>query len=329
MGNKSPTMTSRYYSIVPQSASGSHSLTNYDKYKLKKESPNQKPNQKSSSTFYGNIFKSIFPQTSSNSLEHSDYPFVKHRSTQDLQIDRLDSAVTGNLVYIKSGDQIRRSYMAKLITKNIWGPLKHEDEMKTIFIYDWDDTIFPTTFLAPNGYYDEKVIYHEDLEKIKMLEAHIYEILKNSIDKGSTYIVTNAAPGWVEYSCYKYFPKAKPLLNKISIISARGDFSKIYPRDRRKWKIAAFLKVAKDIDPDQTTNLICIGDSIFEMEAAHVLASKLNHVYIKTVKMKEYPTPEDIKKQIKLINKDFKKIVTTLDNFIIKVANRMRSETFN
>jgi len=38
---------------------------------------------------------------------------------------------------------------------------------------------------------------------------------------GKTFIITNAAEGWVEYSAERYMPSLLPVLEKITIISAR------------------------------------------------------------------------------------------------------------
>jgi hypothetical protein len=254
-------------------------------------------------------------------MDNSNLSLRKHKSDTNLIDLRYNSEIAN---CSKSGDELRRSYISKLVTNNILDINKEENHLKTIFIYDWDDTLFPTTFLLPNGNYADEFLNEEDLEAVSILDDYVYKILKNSILKGDTYIITNASPGWVEYSCYKFFQKTYLLLKKIKIISARGDFEGIYPKDRRKWKIESFQTIYNNLNPHQITNLICIGDSIFEMEAAHILASKFKCIYIKTVKMKERPNLKDMRKQINLITEDFNKIVNTVDNLIIKVATRQR-----
>lgn len=59
---------------------------------------------------------------------------------------------------------------------------------------------------------------------------------------GKTYIITNAAEGWVEFSCKKFMPTVVPILSKINIISARARYESKYPTDVPQWKIHTFLE---------------------------------------------------------------------------------------
>ena len=88
---------------------------------------------------------------------------------------------------------------------------------------------------------------------------------------GKTYIVTNAAEGWVELSARRFLPKVNAELKDIEIISARTRYEKLYPRNYQKWKVEAFLETRKDMDEQAMTNLVALGDNIFEIEAAYIL----------------------------------------------------------
>ncbi len=54
----------------------------------------------------------------------------------------------------------------------------------------------------------------------------ISTFLIKALDKGDVFIITNASPCWVEFSSEKYYPKIKEELNKVNIISTRGEFEK-------------------------------------------------------------------------------------------------------
>ena len=56
-------------------------------------------------------------------------------------------------------------------------------------------------------------------------------MLEVSVEHGKTYIITNAAEGWVEFSAKKFMPAVLPILQKVSIISARAKFQKLFPTD--------------------------------------------------------------------------------------------------
>ena len=96
-----------------------------------------------------------------------------------------------------------------------------------------------------------------------------------AIAAGETYIITNAAPGWVEYSSKVYIPGVAKFLKSVKIISARGEFEGKFPGNCEQWKVHAFLNTEKHLLPEVITNIIALGDSHVEMVAAHHLASYL------------------------------------------------------
>ena len=220
------------------------------------------------------------------------------------------------LDFYRNGEEIRKSYIAKLITTKIWTPSIKEKSHNSLIIFDWDDTLLPTSFLSPKGIYDDTVkLSQRDKDKLSKLETHVLKILQLAIEKGNVYIITNAGPGWVEFSAEKYYPSVVELLKKITIISARGEYESKYPNDSRMWKIQAFLNIQKDFNSDLVTNIICLGDSFIEMEAGHSLAGKFQQDFIKTVKFRESPKPEELNKQLTLICQQFNGIYTAIKEF--------------
>lgn len=93
-----------------------------------------------------------------------------------------------------------------------------------------------------------------------------------SIEAGKTFIITNAAEGWVEFSAQKFLPKVYPLLEKITIISARTKYESFFPQDVSQWKLHAFLETQVIINQASITNIVALGDSMMEIDAAHHLA---------------------------------------------------------
>ena len=58
-----------------------------------------------------------------------------------------------------------------------------------------------------------------------------------------TFIITNAAEGWVQMSGRRFLPRVyAELKSDITIISARTKFEKLFPQDYQEWKISAFLE---------------------------------------------------------------------------------------
>ena len=222
-------------------------------------------------------------------------------------------------------DEIRRSYISKLIYSGILAPNNEKNSYShnSIIIFDWDDTLLCTSFLTPNGIFDENVeLTAEEKEKMSGLENQVYNLLNTSIKKGDTYIITNSQPGWVEYSANKFYPSLNELLTKITIISARGEYEKQYPGNSRIWKIKAFIDMIENIDCSLVTNIVCVGDSFIEIEAAKALASQFNQAFIKCVKFREVPKIEELDKQLVLFNENFEKIFAQVKNLNIYVEKK-------
>ena len=91
-------------------------------------------------------------------------------------------------------------------------------------------------------------------------------------------------------------PSIVPILEKITVISARARYESHFPGEVNKWKLNAFLETQKEIDDAAITNLIALGDSMMEMDAAHNLAQKFQKALIKTVKFREFPKPNELVK---------------------------------
>jgi len=112
--------------------------------------------------------------------------------------------------------------------------------------------------------------------------------------------------------------------NKIKIISARHGYENIYPNDARKWKINAFLEINQFFEKDIITNLICLGDSHIEIDAAHVLAKKFDQSFIKTIKFRESPSPAELLKQHKLVLRKMKMIYVSMKNLTIRLQKKRK-----
>lgn len=67
------------------------------------------------------------------------------------------------------------------------------------------------------------------------------------------------------------------------------------------------------------TNIICMGDSNIEIDAAHILAREFNHSLIKTIKFRENPKPDELVKQQDLVSDKFEQIYNNLKNLTIRL----------
>ena len=273
-------------------------------------------------------------QNSINNINNSNnFNNINNTNNLNNSIHSNNSNNSNNIIYqndyelnfYRNGDEIRSSYMSKLICKKIWTPTIKSKTHNSLIIFDWDDTLLCTTFLTKNGVYDENIkLTEKDKEKIAKLEFSVLRLLTLSTEKCDVFIITNAGQGWVEYSCEKFYPSVSKILKKINIISARGEYEKLYPNDSRMWKIQSFLNMQRFFNSNLVTNIICLGDSFIEIEAGHILASKFTQAFIKTVKFRESPKPEELNKQLTLVADQFDGIYKAIKNLTIRVEKKKK-----
>lgn len=271
----------------------------------------------------------------------------KEESTNDSSVYNPNEEIISNYSYNENNEQrtpsistfdyelnifrdsvaVRESYLSKLISKNVWNPCNKPKIHNSLIIFDWDDTLLPTSFLTPNGNFTEDIhLSSSDFEKMKEIENNISIILKESIEKGNVYIITNAGINWVQFSANLFYPKISELLKKVKIISARGEYEKTYPGNLRQWKIQAFLNLLKDVNNTLVTNIICVGDSLFEIEAGRILASKFKEAFIKTIKFRESPKLDELLNQLKLVSKQFGTIYSSIKNLTIRIERKKKEK---
>jgi len=184
-------------------------------------------------------------------------------------------------------------------------------ETKSLIIFDWDDTLYPTTLVMNNNNWlrDPSSIPEKIKDKFSILEFHIVALFDNVKPYGEVLIITNSQPGWVRDSCI-LMPKLLPVLDTMQIISAQYEWKDLHPNSPDLWKKNAFLKLINDFinfDPNLNVNLICIGDSIHEHDAAKYSAyiintSSSNYVYVKNIIFESSPSIKVLIKEIHYTN---------------------------
>ena len=281
----------------------------------------QKINENMKSLFL-NPTKSI-KEKAINSIINEDKSIISNSSNQEPPEYELNYYKNN----YKKENALRNSYIQKLVSKELYLPINKPKSHNSLIIFDWDDTLLPTTFLTQGGIFNENLILSEnDKRKIEKLEKSVLNLLNMAITKGDVYIITNAGLGWVEYSAQKFYPSVFEILPKIKIISARGEFEKDYPGDSRKWKLQTFLSLQKSLDTKLVTNIICLGDSLFEIEAGRILGNQFSEAFVKTIKFKEGPKPEELNKQLMLVINQFHSIYIAVKNLTIRVEKKKKGE---
>ena len=250
-----------------------------------------------------------------NSQKNSNenLPFVNLTPTLSFEDDENQKII---LNIPEKTNPLRLNYYSKLIQNGIWYKEKMKNSFNSLFILDWDDTLFCTSEVANLN----------DLEDNNNLSQsqEVKKILQKCIEKGETYIITNSEPGWVQYSCQKYFPSIIGLLDQLNIISARGLYENQFPFDSYMWKINAFNDIVNLYNPNLLSNIMCIGDSFSEIQACKNLSNIFKNAFIKTIKFKENPSIDELILEIKLVNDKFLYIYSAVKNWTINVKRNLK-----
>lgn len=237
-------------------------------------------------------------------------PSEEREDSHDMEMKYLD---------LKSQDDFRVSFLRKLSYEKVWVPkAQRPPKQQTVIIFDWDDTLLCTTFLNQRG---DRPLHPIARQRLKDIAAAAKQLLEAALQLGHTFIITNAMHGWVEYSAAQYMPDLLPVLERIQIISARSRYEALYP-EVSKWKVRAFLDVQRQMDSQIITNLNSLGDSMYEMDAIHVMGKEFAQALVKTVRFRDNPTPNELLQQLELVARNLERIVTNARNLRISLEQR-------
>lgn len=189
---------------------------------------------------------------------------------------------------------------------------KHE----TLLIFDYDDTLFPTSFLAQHGYRLDGPDASPEIQKVLDEYAQVVEkTLKEARQHGQVVILTNAETGWIELTSQKFMPSLSDLLESFPLVSARSTYEPLGITSPFEWKLKAFESVIHEHYAALRSrvvrgrNILSFGDSVHERDAAHQVCAKLARTVCKSVKFMERPDLAQLSKQHALIIDCFAQIV--------------------
>ena len=185
----------------------------------------------------------------------------------------------------------------------------HIDRNNTLVICDWDDTLFPTTWINDQNIdlSDIKARY-KYVRYFDVLDKYLSESVKNIMKHGDLMIITNATLQWI-YVTLTVLPKTKKLfdMHNVPIVSARESYQNHC--DMQDWKRHTF-KAELLKNKTHYVNIISIGDAHYEHKALIDLYKwqVIPHKYLKSVKFTRSADCVDLFNQLKLISSEIKNI---------------------
>eukprot|EP00421_Protoceratium_reticulatum_P024149 CAMPEP_0168459828 /NCGR_PEP_ID=MMETSP0228-20121227/53125_1 /TAXON_ID=133427 /ORGANISM="Protoceratium reticulatum, Strain CCCM 535 (=CCMP 1889)" /LENGTH=311 /DNA_ID=CAMNT_0008475033 /DNA_START=15 /DNA_END=950 /DNA_ORIENTATION=+ len=170
---------------------------------------------------------------------------------------------------------------------------------ETYIIWDWDDTLLCSSSLALAR-----------PAQLAELAALAQEALEQAMGLGTAMIVTNAQLSWVKESAGRFMPGLLPMLDRLTIVSAREQQEHLHPGDYFAWKRECFRDILRRKAP-RSLNLVALGDSPAEIQAAEYAAAQVANCTscVKTVKFKEAPSPHDLVGELQAVLAELQSLV--------------------
>jgi len=179
---------------------------------------------------------------------------------------------------------------------------------QTAIIFDWDDTLFPTSYLIDDlrlnhrkSMKDQRIsrrLHDEVSSGLKELENCALMLINTAYSLGRVILVTLARPPWVEQSCRCFYPAVGELIRqlRIKVVYAQEGVTVDYNRrrmmsDEEMERVYADMKgkaIAREVrafysqyEGQSWKNIISIGDSDFE----RIGTMRMSQQYMKDVGM--------------------------------------------
>jgi len=192
------------------------------------------------------------------------------------------------------------------------------ETQETILIFDWDDTVLPSTWVQNQGLRLDAGSELSDGQRCQLSEVATAaaETLRLAKQLGTVVLVTNAERGWIELSCQKFLPTLYPSLENVKVLSARTTYESAGLSSPLDWKLRAFEseihRIYGPVIPshlESRKNVLSLGDSVHEREALIRATADLPNCRWKSLKFVERPEIGQLCKQHSLVSHCFDRVV--------------------
>lgn len=186
----------------------------------------------------------------------------------------------GNSLSINDRDASKRA--SRIVHSN-------SGSKSSLIIYDWDDTILPTSWLRSLGFLSNNIsdmvgtpppILPVHIASVmRLIEEATIENLRVSMSLGRVIIITNSSVLWVPFTAKRFFPRLSEIIESgFEVYSARpalvenGGPNYVYlPSMAVTWKTDKFREMIGNV---QYPTCISVGDGFAERCAVLALADK-------------------------------------------------------
>lgn len=163
-----------------------------------------------------------------------------------------------------------------------------------LIVFDWDDTILPTTMLRAVG---DGIAPLDQVssDSCSSLAESVMDTLRVAAKFGEIVMITNGSSDWIQASCWRHLPTLWPMIDGIKKVSAKDRYEGD-SRDPMDWKKQIFLAEIHDYfegqNEEQLKVVFSIGDSAHERHALFNFydTTPLKNVAIRSFKFVPIPS---------------------------------------
>jgi len=185
-----------------------------------------------------------------------------------------------------------------------------------ILIFDWDDTLFPTTSLRKLG----PARLRPKLDMIDTCVAHLLRAAA-AVPESRVFILTNANISWIYHASEEFLPRVHSFLlsppQNFQVLSGHQPRESCppagtpeYEAEVKTWKKNVLQEQAPALQANLHTRgftevqVVSIGDSPHDLEAGALLATQYlqsSRQFVKLVRMHPAPTFEGVLLELRLL----------------------------
>lgn len=188
--------------------------------------------------------------------------------------------------------------------------LVDKTDKKYLFLFDWDDTLFPSSFMCKSGYWSPQEIPGSVLKKIKLIECSILELFNYIISFSAVIIVTNSDKQWMNTTCKLFMPQLYTFIKKhVFDISAKNIHNIKYPDEPIMWKAKTMKYILNGFCKENKNKpIVSIGDSVVERVAFKSISNILHLKNVVSIKFIDSPSINQLRSQLVQLKEDIEHI---------------------
>lgn len=197
-----------------------------------------------------------------------------------------------------------------------------------LIVYDYDDTLFPRTFMIQKGYTTQPLaqLPQNVRNELRSLEQSAIRLLRKSQRHGTVKIVSNGSINWINRSCTTYMPQMWSYiqLSNINIISAYDERRSQDGENTIAWKRHIFGRIMwqqiVDIGPlSRFLKFVSVGDGRSERQAASQMKSYIPNSRIRLVVFNPKPTITQLDDRLRQMEDHVRRTVWSFRHVDIRI----------